>query len=74
MGTRKGSSAFSAPTPQGTRQGMYVAFVKNAMVQKAQVSYARICYTAEEGGCHMKVCVNGGLHSCRDNMRRTMSS
>lgn len=57
MGTRKGSSAFCAPTPQGTRQGMYVAFVKNAMVQKAQV---RLCPHMLHGGegvsCHESLC------------------
>jgi len=74
MGTRKGSSAFCAPTPQGTRQGMYVAFVKNAMVQKAQVRLFPHMLHGGEGGRGMKVCVNGGSHSCRDNLRRTRSS
>ena len=36
LGARKASQT-GIQTPHGARQGMYVAYVKNAMLQKAQV-------------------------------------
>ena len=42
--------------------------------KKHKYVYSPICYTAEKGCRDMKVCVNGGSHSCRDNLRRTRSS